>query len=174
MAASMIRPSVGGRYLQKPNAVNAASRDAGIRITQLALLANLVMAIGKGTGGYVFHSQALLTDGYHSFMDLVADFITLAAVSWVLKPQTTCSSGRRGKLEILASLLMSALLLFGGVRMGWNALNTLYERTFVPAHQLHTFQVYGGAHEIDAPNLHAAWVAAASILVKEWLYHAST
>lgn len=31
--------------------------DAGVRITRIGLYVNLAMAIGKGIGGYVFHSQ---------------------------------------------------------------------------------------------------------------------
>lgn len=31
--------------------------DAGVRITRIGLYVNLVLAVGKGIGGYVFHSQ---------------------------------------------------------------------------------------------------------------------
>jgi Co/Zn/Cd efflux system component len=31
--------------------------DAGVRITRIGLYVNLGMAISKGIGGYVFHSQ---------------------------------------------------------------------------------------------------------------------
>jgi hypothetical protein len=33
--------------------------DAGVRITRIGLFVNLGMAIGKGVGGYVFHSQGI-------------------------------------------------------------------------------------------------------------------
>jgi hypothetical protein len=33
--------------------------DAGVRITRIGLYVNLGMAIGKGVGGYVFHSQGI-------------------------------------------------------------------------------------------------------------------
>ena len=132
------------------------------------------MASGKGIGGYVFHSQALLNDGFHSLTDLVADLITLATVSWSLRPPTTRSPSRSGEIKSLGALVVSALLLFGGVGMGWNALNALYEAAFVPAHPLQTFREHGFGHDMDVPDLKAAWVAAGSILVKEWLYRAST
>jgi Co/Zn/Cd efflux system component len=35
--------------------------DAGVRITRIGLYVNLVMAISKGVGGYVFHSQGTLS-----------------------------------------------------------------------------------------------------------------
>jgi hypothetical protein len=43
--------------------------DAGVRITRIGLYVNLAMAIGKGIGGYVFHSQGkavLYLHSYHS------------------------------------------------------------------------------------------------------------
>jgi hypothetical protein len=33
--------------------------DAGVRITRIGLYVNLGMAISKGIGGYVFHSQGM-------------------------------------------------------------------------------------------------------------------
>jgi hypothetical protein len=37
--------------------------DAAVRITRIGLYVNLCMAIGKGLGGYVFHSQGTSTYG---------------------------------------------------------------------------------------------------------------
>ena len=37
--------------------VSSNKSDAGVRITRIGLFVNLAMAIGKGIGGYVFHSQ---------------------------------------------------------------------------------------------------------------------
>jgi Cation efflux family len=54
-------------------------KDAGVRITRIGLFVNLGMAIGKGVGGYVFHSQALIADAFHALTDLVSDFMTLAS-----------------------------------------------------------------------------------------------
>lgn len=174
MALTMTRTHTRRRQSLKSNTVSPTSRDAEIRITQLGLLANLGMAIGKGIGGYIFHSQALLTDGFHSLTDLVADLITLATVSWALKPPATRSPSRHGKIESLGALVVSALLLIGGVGMGWNAINALYEAACFPAYRLETFPGHDLRQEMDMPDLNAAWVAAGSILVKEWLYRAST
>jgi len=37
--------------------VSNNKNDAGVRITRIGLFVNLAMAIAKGVGGYVFHSQ---------------------------------------------------------------------------------------------------------------------
>jgi hypothetical protein len=40
--------------------------DAGVRITRIGLYVNLAMAIGKGVGGYVFHSQGTVQQTFKS------------------------------------------------------------------------------------------------------------
>jgi cation diffusion facilitator family transporter len=155
--------------------------DAGVKITRIGLFVNLGMAIGKGFGGYVFHSQALIADGFHALTDLVSDFMTLATISWSLRPPTDRFPLGYGKIESLGALGVSGLLLFGGLGMGLNSLDTLYTQFFVSAvehahengHGLFSFLGHGHSHGPAVPNLNAAWLAAGSIVVKEWLYRAS-
>ncbi|KAF3097497.1 hypothetical protein TWF706_007354 [Orbilia oligospora] len=84
------------------------------------------MAISKGFGGWYFHSQALIADAMHALTDLVSDFMTLATVSWALKPPTKMFPNGFGKVESLGSLGVSSLLLFGGLAMGLNSVEVLY------------------------------------------------
>lgn len=152
-----------------------------MRITRIGLFVNLGMAIGKGIGGYVFHSQALIADGFHALTDLVSDFMTLATISWSLKPATSRFPSGYGKIESLGALGVSGLLLFGGMGIGLNGLDALYTQFFVDvaahAHEhpggLFSFLGHGHSHGPAVPDLNAAWLAAGSIVVKEWLYRAS-
>ncbi|KAL8763123.1 MAG: hypothetical protein Q9184_001016 [Pyrenodesmia sp. 2 TL-2023] len=156
-------------------------KDAGVRITRIGLYVNLLMAICKGTGGYVFNSQALVADAFHALTDLVSDFMTLGTVAWSLKPPSARFPGGYGKIESLGSLGVSGLLLTGGVLMGLNACGVLYNEFFVQAsHAAHEHShsgIFGHSHSHGAadmgPNINAAWVAAASIAVKEYLYRAT-
>lgn len=155
--------------------------DAGVKITRIGLFVNLGMAIGKGFGGYVFHSQALIADGFHALTDLVSDFMTLATISWSLRPPTDRFPTGYGKVESLGALGVSGLLLFGGVGMGLNGIDTLYTQYWVDhvheahehSHGLFGFLGHNHSHGAGLPNLNAAWLAAGSIVVKEWLYRAS-
>lgn len=159
--------------------------DAGVKITRVGLFVNLGMAIGKGVGGYVFHSQALIADGFHALTDLVSDFMTLATISWSLKPATDRFPSGFGKIEGLGALGVSGLLLFGGMGIGLNALDALYTQFFIETaahaheHAEHShglFSFLGHSHSHGGhtvPNLNAAWLAGGSIIVKEWLYRAS-
>lgn len=155
--------------------------DAGVKITRIGLFVNLAMAIGKGFGGYIFHSQALIADGFHALTDLVSDFMTLATISWSLRPPSNRFPMGYGKIESLGALGVSGLLLFGGIGMGLNGLDTLYTQFVVDhahdahehSHGLFSFLGHNHSHGTDIPNLNAAWLAAGSIVVKEWLYRAS-
>ncbi|KAL8708213.1 MAG: hypothetical protein Q9220_006883 [cf. Caloplaca sp. 1 TL-2023] len=113
--------------------------------------------------------------------DLVSDFMTLGTVAWSLKPPTTRFPSGYGKIESLGSLGVSGLLLTGGILMGLNACGVLYHEFFVDAaHAAHEHShegIFGHSHSHGAagmgPNINAAWVAAASIGIKEYLYRAT-
>ena len=153
--------------------------DAGVRITRIGLYSNLGMAIVKGVGGYAFNSQSMIADAWHSLTDLASDILTLATVSWSLKPPTTLFPTGFGKVESLGSLGVSGMLLFGGCFMCMNSCEILYAHFFLDAHAaaemaLHAHgHSHGHGHGHAAPSLHAAWLAAGTVILKEWLYQAS-
>ncbi|KAI8959781.1 hypothetical protein F5Y11DRAFT_290190 [Daldinia sp. FL1419] len=158
--------------------------DAGVRITRIGLYSNLGMAIAKGAGGYLFNSKAMVADAIHSLTDLASDILTLATISWSLKPPTDKYPAGFGKIESLGSLGVSSMLLFGGLYMGYGSLLTLYGHFFLDpasaaeliahAHAHGHSHSHGHEHGADVvPSLHAAWLAAGTVAIKEWLYHAS-
>ena len=165
--------------------VSTNKRDAGVRITRIGLYVNFCMAIGKGLGGYFFNSQSLIADAFHSLTDLVSDFLTLATVSWSLKPPTSRFPSGYGKIESLGSLGVSSLLLAGGIGLGWHSCELLYSQFFLDAvssmaehGHSHGGGVFGHSHshnpaDMGIPNVHAAWIAGGSIIIKEYLYRAS-
>ncbi|CAI6336967.1 unnamed protein product [Periconia digitata] len=152
--------------------VSKNKHDAGVRITRIGLYVNLGMAIGKGAG-------ALVADAIHSLTDLVSDIMTLATVSWSLKPPSERFPSGYGKVESLGSLGVSGILLGGGVMMGWAALIALAQHLFPEAMEIaaqwglmpHSHHHHGVGEM--GPSIHAAWLAGGSILIKEWLYRAT-
>jgi divalent metal cation (Fe/Co/Zn/Cd) transporter len=155
--------------------------DAGVRITRLGLYSNLGMAIAKGVGGYAFNSKAMIADAIHSVTDLASDILTLATISWSIKPPTEKFPTGFGKIESLGSLGVSSMLLFGGLWMGYGGLLTLYGHFFLDAaaaaELLEHAHSHGHSHDHGStdliPSMHAAWLAAGTVAIKEWLYHAS-
>ncbi|KAI1131645.1 cation efflux family-domain-containing protein [Nemania abortiva] len=151
--------------------------DAGVRITRIGLYSNLGMAVAKGIGGYAFNSQAMVADAIHSVTDLASDILTLATISWSLKPPTDKFPTGFGKIESLGSLGVSSMLLFGGLWMGYGSLLTLYGHFFLDpataAELASHAHGHGHDHGSALPSLHAAWLAAGTVAVKEWLYRAT-
>ncbi|WYZ40191.1 hypothetical protein EsH8_IV_000532 [Colletotrichum jinshuiense] len=152
--------------------------DAGVRITRIGLFSNLGMAFAKGAGGYAFGSQAMIADAWHSLTDLASDILTLATVSWSLKPPTDAFPTGFGKIESLGSLGVSSMLLGGGLFMCWSSLITLHAHLFLdPAAAAeaiaHAHHGHSHSHGHTGPSLHAAWLALGTVAVKEWLYQAT-
>ncbi|KAG6029557.1 hypothetical protein E4U41_000319 [Claviceps citrina] len=153
--------------------------DPGVRITRLGLLSNLGMAIAKFVGGWAFNSRAMIADAWHSLADLASDVLTLLTVSWSLKPPNHRFPMGFGKVESLGSLGVSGMLLVGGLYMGWESGISLYGH-FNPEGAHHIFEHVGHGHshshspaDLGIPSIHALWLAAGTILIKEWLYHAT-
>ncbi|CZS93524.1 hypothetical protein WAI453_001053 [Rhynchosporium graminicola] len=153
--------------------------DAGVRITRIGLYSNLGMAVAKGVGGYAFNSQSMIADAWHSLTDLASDVLTLATVSWSIKPPTALFPTGFGKVESLGSLGVSGMLLFGGCFMCLNSCEILYAHFFLDAHAAAEAAAHahghshGHSHGIEGPSIHAAWLAAGTVVLKEWLYHAT-
>ncbi|KAI0013729.1 cation efflux family-domain-containing protein [Xylariaceae sp. FL0662B] len=159
--------------------------DAGVRITRIGLYSNLGMAIAKGIGGYLFNSKAMVADAIHSVTDLASDIMTLATISWSLKPPTDNFPAGFGKIESLGSLGVSGMLFFGGLWMGYGSLLTLYGHFFLDAASAAELMTHAHAHAHGhshshghdiaevVPSLHAAWLAAGTVALKEWLYRAT-
>ena len=188
-STTLVRPHSGHSHQHHHHdntyLVSTNKKDAAVRITRIGLYINFCMAIGKGLGGYLLNSQSLIADAFHSLTDLVSDFLTLATVSWSLKPPTSRFPGGYGKIESLGSLGVSSLLLAGGIGLGWHSCELLYSQFFLDAASSiaehshgHGGGVFGHSHshnpaDMGIPNVHAAWIAGVSILVKEYLYRAS-
>ncbi|OAQ99205.1 hypothetical protein LLEC1_08126, partial [Akanthomyces lecanii] len=128
-----------------------------------------------------FNSKAMVADAWHSIADMASDILTLATVSWSIKPPSDRFPLGFGKVESLGSLGVSGMLLIGGMYMGWDSAISLFAH-FDPEKAHHILEHVGGGHghshshsaaDLGIPSVHAAWLAAGTILIKEWLYHAT-
>ncbi|KAK5989136.1 Mitochondrial metal transporter 2 [Cladobotryum mycophilum] len=175
--------SLFGHHHHHDNAylTSTDKNDPGVRITRIGLLSNLGMAIAKFIGGWAFNSKAMIADAWHSIADLASDILTLATVSWSIKPPTDRFPLGFGKVESLGALGVSGMLIVGGFYMGWDSAITLYGH-WDPETAHHILEHVGHGHghshshshtDLDIPSLHAIWLAAGTILIKEWLYRAT-
>ncbi|CEP24422.1 MMT1 [Cyberlindnera jadinii] len=172
-----------------PNRLLVLDRKAffenpGVRITWIGLLINVGMAIGKFTGGVVFHSQALMADSVHAISDLVSDFLTLGTVGLSTRSPDKAFPYGYGKVETVGSLAVSSILTMAGVSIGWASLVSIVgpviPHTIIDT--LNHFHIHllssGHGHShgavTDVTNVNAAWIAGASIVAKEWIFRATS
>lgn len=127
-------------------------------------------------------SCSLTADAVHALTDLVSDIMTLATISWSIRPATSRFPMGYGKIESLGALAVSCILLGGGIGIGLQAVLALSQQFFPHIHEFlshlgflahsHSHDHAHGAAEVG-PNINAAWLAAGSIVIKEWLYRAT-
>lgn len=128
---------------------------------------------------------SLTADAFHSLTDLVSDIMTLATISWSIRPATLRFPMGYGKIESLGALAISFILLGGGIGIGLQAVLALSEQFFPHIHEVlshlgflahsHSHHDHDAGHAAAelGPNINAAWLAAGSIVIKEWLYRAT-
>lgn len=160
-------------------------KNPGVRITWIGLAINVGMAAGKLVGGIVFHSQALMADSVHAISDLVSDFLTLCTVGLASKGPTENFPYGFGKVETVGSLAVSSILAMAGLSIGWASLTSIIG-PMIPlsvievlnTYHLHLFSgsghSHGHIHAEDITNINAAWIAAASVVAKEWIFRATS
>ncbi len=122
--------------------------------TLVGAVVNLVLSAVKIVIGILTHSQSLLADGLHSLSDLLSDVLVWFAAHHAAEGPDKDHPYGHGRFEILATMVLGALLLLVAVGIAWNALTHLMAN--------------------DAPvmpGMMAIYAAVVSILSKEILYH---
>lgn len=145
------------------------------------------LEFGRRTVWILTLPHSLLADALHALTDLLSDITTLATISYSLRPATPGFPMGYGKIESIGALAVSGILLAGGVGIGLQAVMALSQQFFpeifgvlshvlenVPIHSHSHGHGHGHDHDVHiGPSIHAAWLAAGSILIKEWLYRAT-
>ncbi|KAG2233376.1 cation efflux family-domain-containing protein [Thamnidium elegans] len=166
-----------------------SSSKRGTRITVIGLASNVGLTITKGVAGWVMNSASLLAEAFHSFSDLLSDFVTLYTFKMSRKPADSIYPYGYGKFETVGSVTVSSLLLVGAVGIGWHSfdllLQTLQTSSLFVSDTTATVAAVTTTNAAEsAPSLttqghggvldpNAAWFALASVIIKEWLYRAT-
>ncbi|QQE77451.1 cation diffusion facilitator family transporter [Alicyclobacillus sp. SO9] len=117
----------------------------------IGTIANIVLTIGKAVVGHVAGSRALLADAVHSGADVVGSIAVMIGLKVARKPPDADHPYGHGRAELVSSAVVALVLLVAGIEVFIASIKGL----FAPPH---------------APEAMAAYVAAASIVVKEILY----
>lgn len=172
---------------EKIMAAWSGAADRGSRITLIGLFANVGLTLAKGVAGWFLHSASLLADAGHSLSDLLGDFVTLFCWKLSRKPPSERYPYGFAKFETLGTTTVSLLLIGGALGIGFHSYHLLITALSETASTMPTGPlqhilenvtsvappapqvVIQHSHtEIVDPN--AAWIAAISVVLKEWLY----
>ncbi|MDD3297081.1 MAG: cation diffusion facilitator family transporter [Candidatus Omnitrophica bacterium] len=137
------------------NVSGTRTRDI-YRVTWIGLLTNALLTVFKLLAGFSGKSSALVADGFHSLSDFSTDIVVLLGFRIVDKPADKDHDYGHGKFETLISAVIGIVLFFVGIKIFSGGLRRII------------FSFSGGV--LSSPGWIAFWVAAVSIVVKEWLY----
>jgi cation diffusion facilitator family transporter len=87
---------------------------AAKKSTWVSVFVNLVLATAQIIVGFFSHSQSLVSDGFHSLSDLVADFVVLAANRISSHGADATHPYGHARFETVASMVLGMLLIAAG------------------------------------------------------------
>jgi len=138
---------IGGSFMDNVKAAMRASR--------VAIYCNIILTVFKLFAGIVGNSTAMLADAMHSFSDMYTTFIVMIGIKMANRKADKDHPYGHERFECVAAILLSAVLLFTGVGIGWAGINRM---------------ISGNAEEIAVPGIIALVAALVTIVVKAVLY----
>lgn len=122
------------------------------RVTLVGTAADAGLTLAKLVIGILGNSAALVAEGLHSAADLLFDLVVLVGMHIARKAADEDHPYGHGKFESLATLILALILLAVALGIVWDAAGRIK------------------SPELDPPASIALWVAAGSMIVKEFLY----
>lgn len=122
------------------------------RVTLVGTAADASLTLAKLVIGILGNSAALVAEGLHSAADLLFDLVVLVGMHIARKAADEDHPYGHGKFESLATLILALILLAVALGIVWDAAGRIK------------------SPELDPPASIALWVAAGSMIVKEFLY----
>ncbi len=83
-------------------------------VLYIGLFVNLFISILKFTFGIIGKSEALKADGFHSFSDLLTDFISIFSIKYSSKPPDKKHPYGHGKFETIGAHIIGIFILITG------------------------------------------------------------
>jgi cation diffusion facilitator family transporter len=130
--------------------------DSADRIIKIGFWVNAVLMVMKLSAGYWGRSDAVFADGIESACDFIAIFATMVALKLGRQPFDANHPYGYGRAESLAALLVSLVIAATGGLILYQSVVTIIAGNF------------------KSPGWIAVAAAAATIVIKEWLYRFTT
>ncbi|WP_350343272.1 cation diffusion facilitator family transporter [Proteinivorax tanatarense] len=97
----------------------------------LAILASIFLVILKLSVGLSANSVSIISDALHSFMDVMASTMTFFAIRFAQKPPDKCHNFGHGKIEDLAAVIQSILILLVSITIIRQACIRIIEQNYI-------------------------------------------
>jgi cation diffusion facilitator family transporter len=127
------------------------AEDRGTRAAYTNAVLNVLLAAVKGVVGVLASSNALIADAVHSASDVAGSVAVIIGLRIARKPPDEDHPYGHGKAELLAATMVAGLLVAAAIEVGISS--------------VHSF-----LHAPTIPELVAAYVAFAAMIVKEFLF----
>lgn len=127
--------------------------QAASRVTIIGMVLDAVLGLIKVVGGALFHSQALIVDGIHSFTDVASDLVVLAVMKLSRQAPDQNHPYGHQRIETMGTMILGSVLIAVGAALAWD----------------NVLRVIDGK-DLLVPGWPVLVAALVSILSKEWIY----
>lgn len=132
----------------------AREMKAASRVTLIGMVLDVVLGVIKVIAGVLFHSQALLVDGIHSFSDVASDLVVLVVMRVSRRAPDDDHPYGHQRIETFGTLVLGSILIAVGAALAWE----------------NTLRLLEGEAKI-LPEWPVLAAATLSVIGKEWIYH---
>ena len=124
------------------------------RVTIVGAIVNILLAVLKAFVGVLSSSASLIADAIHSISDLVSDMVVYVAILFGTREADENHQYGHRRYATLASFVVGLMIIAAGIGLGYEMINRIQD-----------------SESWKTPGQMALAAAAASIVVKELLYH---
>ncbi|WP_203300999.1 cation diffusion facilitator family transporter [Marinobacter sediminum] len=132
----------------------SGEKKAASRVTIIGMILDVILGLIKVIAGALFHSQALVVDGIHSFTDVASDLVVLGVMRVSRKEPDQEHPYGHQRIETFGTLVLGSILIAVGAALAWE----------------NTLRLIEGKADI-VPGWPVLLAAAVSVASKEWIYH---
>ena len=125
------------------------------KVSVIAIIGNVILSAFKLMAGIVAHSSSMISDAIHSASDVFSTFVVIIGIKLASKKPDKEHPYGHERLECVAAIILSMVLLFTGLGIGISAVKNI---------------LGGHYNDLQVPGILALVAAIVSIVSKEGMY----
>lgn len=125
------------------------------KVSLITILQNALLSGFKLLAGILAHSNAMISDAIHSASDVISTIVVIIGIKLSSRDSDKDHPYGHERMECVAAILLSILLFFTGLGIGYQALNDILQ---------------GNYETLEMPGILALIAAIVSIITKEIMY----